>query len=170
MEFSISPVKTEDVDLLVRKVEFPAHQDNPLYRIMFPRSIEHQWEQREDEIRWMIDGLLEAVHQDDESLYKVCGVNGLPVGLIGWTTSPGAFAKGINGGDCSQTNLTNKSASEQGTREQNQNSWVPPNLDVLSWLSISKKLREERQRVLRSCPSKGICRKSAANLNDLRPC
>lgn len=90
MAFSISPVETEDVDLLVPKVEFPAHQDNPLCRLMFPRSKE----QREDQIRWTIDGLLETVHQEDEALYKACGEDGSPVGLIGWTTSPGAFAKG----------------------------------------------------------------------------
>ncbi|EER38160.1 conserved hypothetical protein [Histoplasma capsulatum H143] len=110
MAFSISPVETEDVDSLARKVEFPAHQANLLYRLMFPRSKE----QREDQIRWTIDGLPETVHQEDEALYKACGEDGSPVGLLGWTTSPGAFAKGM--------------------------------------------LREERQRVLRSCQGNAICR------------
>ena len=42
MAISISPVKAEDVDLLVRKVEYPAHLDGPLYRLMFPLSYEQQ--------------------------------------------------------------------------------------------------------------------------------
>ncbi|EGC44288.1 conserved hypothetical protein [Histoplasma capsulatum var. duboisii H88] len=141
MAFSISPVETEDVDSLARKVEFPAHQGNLLYRLMFPRSKE----QREDQIRWTIDGLPETVHQEDEALYKACGEDGSPVGLIGWTTSPGAFAKGMSG-------------AKQGPKPKKRNNFNPPSLDVTSWLVISKRLREERQRVLRGCQGNAICR------------
>lgn len=102
MELSISPIQTEDVDLLVRKVEYPTHLDNPLYRLMFPRPKGQQWDQREDKIRWTVDGALETIHREDETLYKACGGDRLPVGLIGWTTSPGAFAKGMDGGNCAK--------------------------------------------------------------------
>ncbi|KAJ6120162.1 hypothetical protein N7523_004442 [Penicillium sp. IBT 18751x] len=93
MESSLSLVKYEDVDALVRKVEFPAHLDNPLRRLMFPRSTE-QWNPKEDEIKWAIDGIYEAIDRENEMLYKACGGDGLPVGLIGWTTSLDAPSKG----------------------------------------------------------------------------
>ncbi|KMP02466.1 hypothetical protein CIHG_06476 [Coccidioides immitis H538.4] len=158
MACSISPVEAEDVDLLVRKVEFPAHQDNLLYSLMFPRSKEQQWEQREDKIRWTIDGLLETVHQGGEVLYKACGEDGSPVGLIGWTASPGAFAKGVKTSDCIHSGPVVRPGGRQGAKLKNQNSFNPPSLDVTSWLGISKRLREERQRVLQGCQGNGICR------------
>ncbi|KAL4981458.1 hypothetical protein BDW68DRAFT_172378 [Aspergillus falconensis] len=157
MELSISPVETEDVDLLVRKVEFPAHQDSPLHRWMFPRSTEQHWEQREEEIRWTIDGLLETVHQTDEALYKACGEDGSPVGLIGWTTSLGAFAKGMSR-DCTHGGLVVESGAREVAKLKIRNSFTPPSLDVTSWLGISKRLREERQRVIGGRPGNGVCR------------
>ncbi|KAL2838691.1 hypothetical protein BJX68DRAFT_248704 [Aspergillus pseudodeflectus] len=158
MVLSISPVETEDVNLLVRKVEFPAHQDNPLYRLMFPHSKEQHWEEKEDEIRWTIDGLLETVHQEDEALYKACGEDGSPVGLIGWTTSPGAFATGVKCRDCPHAGPVVKSRARGVAKVKSRNSFDPPSLDVTSWLGISKRLREERQRVIRDCQGNGICR------------
>ncbi|KAL4948878.1 hypothetical protein BDW69DRAFT_198540 [Aspergillus filifer] len=158
MEISISPVKAEDVDLLVRKVEYPAHRDNPLYRLMFPQSKGQQWDQREDEIKWTIDGTLETVNREDETLYMACGGDGLPAGLIGWTTSPGAFAKGMDGGNCAKNNTIVESEAGQGTKVRSGNSWFPPSLDVVAWLSVSKRLREERQRVLQKYQGYPVCR------------
>lgn len=57
------PVQPADVDLLVRKV---GHRG-----------------QREDEIRWLMNELLETVDRGGETLYKACGEDGLPLGLIG---------------------------------------------------------------------------------------
>lgn len=162
------PVRAEDVDLLVRKVEFPAHQDNPLYLLMFPGSKERQWDQTEEEIRWTIDGLLETVYREDETLYKACGEDGLPVGLIGWTTSPGTCAASVNGGSCDQNCSTVKPKARQGSKVMSRSGCSPPSLDVKSWLGISKTLREERQRVLRNCQGNGVCRKPAVNLSVLR--
>lgn len=150
MAISISPVRAEDVDLLVRKVEFPAHQDSPLNLLIFPRSKERQPEQIEDEVRWMIDGLREAVYREDESLYKACGEDGLPVGLIGWTTSSGVP------GAC---------AARQGSKVMSTSSCIPSSLDVESWLGVSKTLREERRRVLRDFHDNGVYRTLADNLN-----
>lgn len=141
----ISPVKADDVHCLVRKVEYPAHQDTPLYHLMFPQSEQDRGKHTEDEIRWTIDSLLEAVHQGHDALYKICGSDGSPVGLIGWTTSPGASVKGEAG---------------QSTRTKSKSSWTPPSLDVTSWLDISKRLRKERQRVLETYQGNGIYRKS----------
>ncbi|KAL2832912.1 acyl-CoA N-acyltransferase [Aspergillus cavernicola] len=93
MALSISPVTTEDVDLLVRKVEYPTHQSSPLHRLM------------------------------KEILYKACGEDQVPVGLIGWTWQGGKMV-------------------------ENRNSWCPPSLDVIAWRGASKRLREERQKVL----------------------
>lgn len=85
MAFSISPAKAEDVDLLVRKVDYPAHQDNPLYRLMFPRSKE-QWELRED----MVYGLKSSIHQviilcltieNDAGGHRTLSSLGLPLSL-----------------------------------------------------------------------------------------
>lgn len=132
MAISISRVRAEDVDLLVRKVEYPAHQDNPLYLLMFPRSKERQWEQTKDEIRWTIDGLLETVHREDETLYKACDEDGLPVGLIGWTICPGACAANANGGSCVQNGSTVKPGARQGSKVMNRSSCSPSSLDVKS--------------------------------------
>lgn len=148
---SMSAAEAEDVDLFARKVEFPACEDNLLYHLMFPRSKERQWEQGEDEIRWTIDGLLETVHREDEVLYKACGEDGSPVRLIGWTTSPGTFAKRAKRGGFIHGGLIVEPGARQGAVLKTQNSFNPPSLDVTSWLSISKRLREERQRVLQSC-------------------
>ncbi|KAL2829865.1 hypothetical protein BJY01DRAFT_240556 [Aspergillus pseudoustus] len=147
MALSILPVEPEDVELLVRKVGFPAYQDNPLHRLMFPRSTEQQ---REDEIRWTIDGLLEAVHRGDEALYKACGEDGSPVGFIGWTTNPGASPKGMDSEtstNCVHDCPVVKSAERGGTKLKNWNRFTPPSLDVIS------------QRVISSCPgNNGISR------------
>lgn len=142
MELSISPVKPEDVDMFIRKVNYPAQQDSPLYRLIFSKSkTEHQ---REEEIKWTVDGLFEAVYANDEVLYKACMADGSPVGLIGWTTSPGA----IDGA---------KPEAKHGTKKSSQ---ISATMDVTTWVNISKTPREERQRVFRSREGREIRRKS----------
>lgn len=136
MAISISPVRAEDVDLLARKVEFPGHQDSPLYLLTFPHLKERQWEQTEDEIRWTIDGLLETVHREDETLYKACGEDGSPVGLIGWTTSPGAGVASVNGGSSVHNASTIKPKARQWSKAMSRSSYSPSSLDVKSWLAI----------------------------------
>ncbi|EFR01222.1 hypothetical protein MGYG_04226 [Nannizzia gypsea CBS 118893] len=140
MAISISPVQPGDVDFLTRKVEYPAHLDGPLYRVMFPHSQKLRWEEEEDEIRWTADAILEAIHREDEVLYKACGDDGLPVGLIGWTTSAGASAEFIQGGR----------AVKPGVRKKRAGTAPPSTLDMNTLLAISKRLREERRRVLQS--------------------
>jgi hypothetical protein len=163
MGLSISPVETEDVDLLVRKVELPAHQDGPLHRFMFPCP----GDQKESEIRWMMDGLLETVYRENETLFKACGEEGLSVGLIGWALNSGALSERMNGGNRIQNSPTWESKAKQGKQVKPRDSLIPPSLDVTSWLGISKRLREERQRVLQGPQENEICRKSAVSLNIL---
>lgn len=159
MAYSISRVKADDVDQLVRKVEYPAQQENPLTRLMFPRPRE-QMEQREGEIQWTIDGLLEAVYRGDETLYKACGVDGSPVGLIGWTTSVGVPSEEVNGVDHGGNGPTGMSGVGHGMSVESRSSWCPSSLDVVSWLDVSRQPREERRRILRGCQGKGVCRRS----------
>lgn len=164
MAFSLSPVKSEDVSVLVRRVEFPAHLDSPLRRFMFPLSTEQQWDCNEDEIKWAIDGIHEAICRENESLYKACGADGLPVGLIGWTTCSGVFSKGmINGQNFIQDDSIINSEERQSRKMGHHDSWTPPSLDVPSWLGISKLLRAERQRVFQKWHDNEICSKLATN-------
>jgi hypothetical protein len=142
MKLSISPVQADDVDVLVRKVELPAHQDGPLHRLMFPLSTGQQLDEREAEIIWTADGFRQAVQQQDEILYKSCGEDELPVGLIGWTVSPDASTKTIDGSESIQDYARGRLGDEVDMKKKVQ---IPPSLDVSSWRDISKRLREERQ-------------------------
>lgn len=66
MGLLISPVRPEDVDLLIGKVEYPAQKDGPLHLLMFPqpKGQEEQLDQREDKIKWMIDELCQRWHNN----------------------------------------------------------------------------------------------------------
>ncbi|KAJ5677528.1 uncharacterized protein N7477_003161 [Penicillium maclennaniae] len=158
MESSLSPVKPEDVDALVRKVEFPADLDNLLRRLMFPRSTE-QWDYKENKIKWAIDGIYEAIDQENEMLYKACGTDGLPVGLIGWTTSLDAPSKKTTDGEnCVLYDSEINIGERRRRKARHRDFWTPPSLDVPSWLDVSRLLRAERQRVLQNWHGNGICR------------
>ncbi|KAF7629573.1 hypothetical protein AFLA_013287 [Aspergillus flavus NRRL3357] len=159
MAFPLSPVEIEDVDALVRNVEYPAHLHGPLRRLMLAHSAEQQWKYREDEIRWVTEGIYQALDLQDEILYKACGADGQPVGIIGWTTSSHPFSKGMKYGEqCIQEGPIIKCEERQGRRTRHHNSWTPPSLDVSSWRNVSKMLRKERQRVLQGWKGNGIYR------------
>jgi hypothetical protein len=40
-----------------------------------------QWGHSEDEVKWAIDGVYEAINRENNILYKACGADGLRVGL-----------------------------------------------------------------------------------------
>lgn len=97
-------------------------------------------------------------------LYKGYGADGLPIGLIGWTTSSGAFSKGImKRENCVQDDPKIKFEERQRRKMRQHDSWTPPSLDVPSWLGISKLLRAKRQRILQKCHGNGICSKPATH-------
>lgn len=143
MSFSIHPVETRDIDVLVRKVEYPAHQYGPLRLLMFPGSNKDSKE-NEEEIQWMIEGLLDTLRVNTENLLKACGLDGSLVGFIGWV-----YEKRQIEGTC----VKKKAPSERKGDHR-----VPNTLDVASWIHVSKRLREERQRVLQTCKGNKICR------------
>lgn len=66
---------------------------------MFPYLIRQQWDYSEDEIRRAIDDMYEAIDRENDIIYEACGADGLPVGLIGWTTSSLSFPNGMMNGE-----------------------------------------------------------------------
>ncbi|KAL1867182.1 hypothetical protein Plec18167_008723 [Paecilomyces lecythidis] len=167
MAFSLGPVNAHDVNALVREVEYPAHQNNPLYLIMFPRAAKHD-EEREQEIKWMIEGLSRTVlKNNDETLRKACAASGLLVGFIGWVIDTSKYVdtskRKENTAIAHQVNFASK---HDAPREKNRNSWCPATMDAEGWLRVSKQLREERQRVLQQCNvDNGVCRITSMAVN-----
>jgi hypothetical protein len=184
MAFSLSSVvATTDPDPLVRKVEYPANRDNPLYRLMFPNSkseIQEDERREEEVIRWMVDGLIEILLSSSngqrEKLCKACrGEDGTPVGLVGWIVGqgPGQASTGThkstdNGEQQQQSKARkekevcgadNKIKIKKKLEVRGDNTWCPTTMDVASWLCVSAKLRKERERVLQNYGSSNICRK-----------
>lgn len=155
MTFQISPVGVDDVDQLARKVDYPAHRDGPLSRLIFPPP-----RNEEDEIRWTAQVLLQAVHNRDEMLYKACGPDGSLAGFIGWTTSPGV-SSGTMAVNSTRDNTTGQDKAKRGSNTRGNNTWLPASLDVVSWVDVSRDLRDERQRVLQRYKDEGICRMSS---------
>jgi hypothetical protein len=91
---------------------------------MFPYSIRQQWDHSEDGITREIDGMYEAIDRENDIIYKACGADGLPVGLIGWTTNSRSFPNGMMNGEKSiPDGLVIRS-------EKYHNSWTPHSLDV----------------------------------------
>jgi hypothetical protein len=162
MVFTLSNVVAADIDLLVRKVEYPANLQNPLYLTMFPVSnTDKQEEHREEEIRWMLDGLTEALAGQRENLWKASKPDGTPVGLVGWLVGQATGTCKMNG----EQSEARKSCAGRGQvkafgKQERSNGWCPSTMDVISWLRVSEKLKEERERVLQNYGSKDICRES----------
>jgi hypothetical protein len=160
MTFSIHPVDMSDVDALIRQVEYPAHQNNPLHLLMFPGS-DKQDEQREEEIQWMIDGLRQTIPEANTTLHKACKEDGFPIGLIGWIAEQKIVRiveKNEDGIIIPPAELRPKNVR----MKKQPDTRCPTTMDVESWLRVSKQLREERQRALRQCRGNGVCRKSPA--------
>jgi hypothetical protein len=147
-----------DTDLLVRKVDYPENQDNPLYPLMFPVS-EKESEQREEEIRWMVEGLLKTLSGQRENIRMACRVDGTPVGLVGWIIVGQATGRHTINGGHSDARKTDKVKLPNYKRSGIGNNWCPSTMDVASWHCVSEKLRTERERVLQNYDG-DVCRKS----------
>ena len=162
MPFILSPIIASDADMLVRNVEYPANQDNPLYRLMFPSSkTAKQKEQLEAEIRWMVEGLTESLSKEDSSLRKACGENGRPVGFVEWVVGKTTVTRDISGKQSIQRKESaGKTQVGEPKKQAKGSSWCPDTLDVATWLDVSDKLRKERERVLQNHDTSNICRKS----------
>lgn len=150
----ISPAIATDVDELAQ-VEFAAHQGSTLHRLMFPHLIEMESEDREEVIKWAAYALDEAIIREDETLYKACRADGLPIGLIGWTST--VPLSDMMGEECVQDSSIISTRRGEEVMERC-NSWTPRSLDMRAWLDISKRLQIERRRVLEEYQDNGTCR------------
>lgn len=124
MNIHISPLKPEDVEDIVRKVDLPAIQDSPLHRRMFPS--ESTVEQHEQIVQWYAEGLT-----DNNSLVQICSLQGRPVGFCGWVMK--------------DRGLTSR---ETGAKKTRKKLVLPDALDISAWLSVSSDLRKETERAL----------------------
>ena len=121
----VTAVTIGDAEQLVREVDFPAMQDGPLFRVMFPKQAVTEEEQNEI-INWYCDGLKEAIDRENEHFLQIRDGRGSPVGFCGWTV------------DCGQA------IRERRPRRKNNPCPIPKNLDLSSWDRISTDLRIER--------------------------
>ncbi|KAI1466500.1 acyl-CoA N-acyltransferase [Daldinia caldariorum] len=131
MSFTLSEVQVADAESLIRRCDFPAIQDDPLHRIMFPRSRPDNWE---SEIRWMANNLKNTLERGRSNFRKVCAEDGTPVGFAGWALEQSDTPQGVK----AQSN------------EKKDGSTIPDpdTLDMNAWLETSKMLREEKRRIL----------------------
>ncbi|KAL4963639.1 uncharacterized protein BDV14DRAFT_201605 [Aspergillus stella-maris] len=155
---SISPVSLADIDAITRNVTYPAFEDDPLQRVIFQRT--KAGELDEEEVSWNRESLADALRQESEILFKAYASDGAGeaeiVGVIGWTLQTG-FGSEMLG-------LRNR----QGRSHTEPDPCTDPNtnalasLNVAAWISASRTLREERERVLSDYrhyhPGKGIFR------------
>ena len=127
MHFSLTAVEASDAERLIRDCDFPAMQDNPIRLTMFPCSCP---ETHREEIRWMATGFRHALEKDPLNYRKVCTEDGTAVGFAGWSLLKTSVARDDGGG---QTVVDNPK---------------PGTLDMDSFSTVSKMLKEEQDRIL----------------------
>jgi len=132
MPFLLSPVSVSDAEILIRKCDFPAMQDNPLHMLMFPYSSRTTWE---SEMQWMIYNLKRTLEEKGINFRKVCTEDGTPVGFAGWTIEQSEHEKDIGV-------QSRRKKQHEGLNHD------PETLDVDTWLNVSKMFRDEKKRVL----------------------
>jgi hypothetical protein len=130
MQYQLSDVCLSDTDMLVRQCEFPAMRRDPLQMTMFPNA-NPNFDEEEEEIRWTVEGLQESLENDSGCFRKVTVGCDCYAGFAVWTLE-------------SSSGKTRRKANSNERRE----SWNPASLDVRAWNQVSKRLREERQKVL----------------------
>jgi hypothetical protein len=142
MSFTLSEVDVSDAESIARHAEVPANQNGPLYRTMFPRSDTITETQREEILRWYVEMLEDAFRDRWESLLKACTVDGTPVGFCGWTV--------IERNHEHQVEANDDQANQRRKEEKRKKAtWVPETIDIDGWITVSKALRMERDRVLK---------------------
>jgi len=132
MHYQLSDVTPDDTDALVRTCQYPAMRHDPLRAIMFPQANSELYteEDKEEEIKWTIEGLEESLENPSCYLRKVT-YGSEYVGYAIWTLE----SKG-------------KPTRQKERPAKQRESWNPKALDVEAWHRISNRLREERRRVL----------------------
>jgi hypothetical protein len=129
MALSLSDVKSSDIALLVRSIDYPAMQDGPLYRIMFNAILRD--EERENVVKWYIVSMERAFYSGTH-LCKACAIDGTPLGFAGWVLE--------NTANCTKPDRLKKSFKE--------GNYLPDTLDIAAWLKVSNALMNERKRIL----------------------
>ena len=134
MHYQLSNVIVDDADALVRDCQYPAMQHDTLRAIMFPQANSELYtkEDKEEEIKWTIEGLEESLESPSCYLRKVT-YGSESAGYAIWTLE-------------SSDGPTRQKERPAKQRE----SWNPKALDVEAWHHISDRLRDERQRVLQN--------------------
>lgn len=127
MDFRISEVHASDTESLVREVDFPAMEGGPLYRVMFPGSPSNLGEeQREEIIRWYLEGFQEAFECEKTNFLKICTSDGTAAGFCGWTIE----RRGGGAIDLRDKEIGRLDNQERERRQGK--SWLPETLDVLA--------------------------------------
>ncbi|POR39540.1 Uncharacterized protein TPAR_00260 [Tolypocladium paradoxum] len=142
MSFILSEVDVSDAESIARYVQVPAMQNGPLYRMMFPRSDTMREAQKDEVIRWYADILEDAFQDRRERFLKACSIDGTAIGFCGWAVIERTR-------EC-QVEAKNSQASERAKQERRKkDTWVPEAIDIDGWVTLSKDLRTERDRVLK---------------------
>jgi hypothetical protein len=131
MKYQLSDVCPSDADMLIRQCEFPAMRRDPLRKIMFPKADANTYEEAEEEVRWTVEGLHESLEKESCYFRKVTSGSGCYVGFAVWTLDSGS-----------------EGTTRRATSNKSRESWNPMSLDVGAWNEVSKRLREERLKVL----------------------
>jgi len=129
MQYQLSDVGINDADALVRQCQFPAMRQDPLRKIMFPEANMDSYGE-EEEIRWTVEGLKESL-ENESCYFRKVTLGSSYVGFAVWT-----FETGREG------------TRQKGTSNEKRKSWNPAALDFEAWNQVSKRLREERLKVL----------------------
>ena len=126
---NLSAAVPSDAEEMARECDFPAMQQNPLYRLNFPNSNPND---AEAEIQWMIKGLKESLSNQDMSFWKVCTEDGELMGFAGWTLSP------------SKADQSGKNSAENNCTKA-----IPPkSMDITTSREVTRRFAAEKKRVL----------------------
>lgn len=166
------PVEASEAKLITRDIEIPAHLNGPLPRTMFPTHGAMTSAERDVMTQWYIDMLEEALEDPKDELFlKACQTNqgdsnGGPstVGFCGWetidrarrrATSPKPGMEGtVEQGPAQESRSDHKNDTRPNNKRRRH--CLPDTLDADGWVSLSRDLRTERQRVLDDLDN--ICR------------
>jgi hypothetical protein len=132
MNVTLSTVEVSDAESLARNVDVPATRDGPLYRLMFPPWDDMSDVQRDVMLQWFVEGLRNAIERQADNFLQIRASDGTPLGFCGWVFED------------EQEAAAGTETAFLGSSQR----FVPENMDVPAWLSISKRLREERERAL----------------------
>lgn len=129
MQYELPDVGVADADALIRQCQSPAMRQDPLRKIMFPEANADSYEKKE-EIRRTVEGLKESL-ENKSCYFRKVTFGSSYVGFAIWTLES-----------------SGEGTRQKATSDKRHKSWNPAALDVEAWNQVSRRLREERLRVL----------------------